>query len=1211
MSIRLPLLARFHRALICAAAAITAACSLPAQTTYRDITLDCGGWFSGFAQAEDSRIYGFGDVFGAWRSDDAGNTWRYLNWGIPEFSIFGQAIAVQRNNANVVFYQTDVALYKSTDGGSTWSKKLGDLGIGDNGAPVYRGASPILIRSNNPNEIWLAAPRKNMTGTLWVSSDGGDSWAKAGGTDFDTNPAITLHNIPGYPNQIWVGSVGGLFVSTNGSSPFTRIGSASSLANVGMISRFPSGTHAGVGLVTRSNNNGGGISRITATDFNNVATYTITDSTTSSLQFGYPTGLQIFSDGTSSAWNTSADRHGFSSDGGQSFTVRGTTLNTTNVPIWTTAARMQATGHPDYGSDQVIETIGNPNKWLITGGGAPMVSLDKGLSWQYLANSNGLAGVKTWVASTSRFSTNVMYVPSADIGSAIITDGGSSGIAAFSSAKSFNFLHGAQKVMEGPDSQNLLIAGVEQSVNRSALIRSTNGGSTWVQLNLAGTGLPESYEGITKSVMSLNNANDFLVVLGRGIDLPSNPGVWRSTNGGASFTPVTGLPSNLVTGARYNSQSCFIDRDATNANLRYFVARDITLYRSTDGGSSWTPAVHPFPNGASFDWAWAFMADPVRSNNLWAAGQWRGVAVSRDGGLSWNQTAQYFDARFVSSCDGKIAVYGKAQGDTVNRFYYSTSDGASFTAITDSTKNFDGLQGITVDRTGRIWVSFNSITIITPPAAAISPPSITSSLSATAPQNSFFNYTIVATNSPTGYSASGLPAGLSLNTSNGVISGTPTASGTSNVSISATNGGGTDTETLVLTVNAASGGGGGSAGLTREYWTGIGGGTITDLTANSAYPNSPTGQDVISTMRATNWSSSSVSSNWGDSFGQRIRGFITAPATGSYTFWISGDDHVELWLSTNDSAASRVRIAHHTDWTGVDEWNKFTTQRSAAISLVSGQRYYVEVLHKEGSGGDSVSVGWRKPSDGVGTTPVEIVPNSVLTTLNSTATATPVISSALTRSITVGTAMSAYTITASNRPTSYGATNLPAGLSVNTSTGVISGTPTTAGTVNTTISATNSGGTGSATLVFTIGTTSNTVNRATGGTATTSSTNSPANESVAQAFDGNTGTKWLTFASSGWIRYAFGGGASWNITRYAITSANDAPERDPRNWTLQGSNNGTSWTTVDTRSAQTFSARFQRREFTVTTPGTYSFYRLNITANQSGTTLQLAELQLY
>lgn len=79
----------------------------------------------------------------------------------------------------------------------------------------------------------------------------------------------------------------------------------------------------------------------------------------------------------------------------------------------------------------------------------------------------------------------------------------------------------------------------------------------------------------------------------------------------------------------------------------------------------------------------------------------------------------------------------------------------------------------------------------------------------------------------------------------------------------------------------------------------------------------------------------------------------------------------------------------------------------------------------------------------------------------------PVINSSLTANGTVGTAFS-YTITATNNPTSFNATSLPGGLSVNTATGVISGTPTTAATTNVGLSATNSTGTGTATLALTI-----------------------------------------------------------------------------------------------------------------------------------------------
>ena len=64
--------------------------------------------------------------------------------------------------------------------------------------------------------------------------------------------------------------------------------------------------------------------------------------------------------------------------------------------------------------------------------------------------------------------------------------------------------------------------------------------------------------------------------------------------------------------------------------------------------------------------------------------------------------------------------------------------------------------------------------------------------------------------------------------------------------------------------------------------------------------------------------------NWADNYGTRMRGYITAPVTGSYTFWIASDNNSELWLSINDNPANKVSIAAVPDWTDSRQWDKYS-----------------------------------------------------------------------------------------------------------------------------------------------------------------------------------------------------------------------------------------------------------------------------------------------
>jgi hypothetical protein len=93
-------------------------------------------------------------------------------------------------------------------------------------------------------------------------------------------------------------------------------------------------------------------------------------------------------------------------------------------------------------------------------------------------------------------------------------------------------------------------------------------------------------------------------------------------------------------------------------------------------------------------------------------------------------------------------------------------------------------------------------TFTLPATTGTSTPVITSASSATGTAGTAFSYQITATNNPTNFDASGLPAGLRVNTSSGLISGTPTAAGLFKIALSASNASGTGTGTLTFTVNS-------------------------------------------------------------------------------------------------------------------------------------------------------------------------------------------------------------------------------------------------------------------------------------------------------------------------------------------------------------------------------------------------------------------------
>jgi hypothetical protein len=107
--------------------------------------------------------------------------------------------------------------------------------------------------------------------------------------------------------------------------------------------------------------------------------------------------------------------------------------------------------------------------------------------------------------------------------------------------------------------------------------------------------------------------------------------------------------------------------------------------------------------------------------------------------------------------------------------------------------------------------------------------------------------------------------------------------------------------------------------------------------------------------------SSATASDVGDDYSRRITGLLEPSNSGTYTFWISGDDDSRLYLGTDAAEASRALIASVPGYSSVQQWDKYPEQQSNAITLQAGQRYWLEVQQREGGGGDHVEVAWQGP----------------------------------------------------------------------------------------------------------------------------------------------------------------------------------------------------------------------------------------------------------
>lgn len=647
---------------------------------------------------------------GVWESDNAGRTWFPIFDSVHVASI--GAIAVAPSNTNIIYVGTGEAdmrsdiqhgdgMYRSDDGGKTWTH----IGLSDT-----RQIGKILVDPKDPNVLYVAALGHqygpNAERGVFKSTDGGRTWSKVlyenqntGAIDLAMDPNdsgtifASLWQTRRPPWNVYPPSNGpssGLFKTTNGGQSWTQIrghGFPSTAGHIG-IAVSPADRNRVYALVDTNDLKDGGIYR----SEDGGATWTLADNENRIWKRGWYFG-GITADPKNAnelyVMNTSTYR---STDGGRSFTaIKG------------------APGGDDYHTLWIYPD--DPNRMILGSDQGVVVSIDGAQTWSSWYNQP--TGQFYHAVTDSRFpywvygaqqDSGAMAVPSRSLHAGIsfrdwkpIDVGGESGTNVadplhpgrlYDNSGTYENVDTGWEMSVDPTLQypnsvwrntwTLPIALSPQNprviyISHQKIFRSGNGGQSWsimspdltrktttVPHNLDAatiadsTGLPQ--RGVVYWIAP-SPVRAHLIWAGTDDGL-----IWRTPDEGAHWinvTPPALTPWSkvgIIDASHFNANTAYaaIDRHRLDDDRPY-------IYKTHDGGTHWSLITSGIPSNESVN---VVREDPRRPGLLYA-GTERAVYVSFDDGARWQSlqlnlpTASMRDIVFRGS-DIILATHGRA-----------------------------------------------------------------------------------------------------------------------------------------------------------------------------------------------------------------------------------------------------------------------------------------------------------------------------------------------------------------------------------------------------------------------------------------------------------------------------------------------------------------------------------------------------------------------
>ncbi len=674
--------------------------SISAQTphNWERTNPGAGGAFNCVEAGPTGIIMVGSDLSGYYRSTDNGNSWQPVGKNSGLNTTHGISIGFDPNNSNIVLVGTDEGIYKSTDGGVTFTSQ-----------PLTSGyITDIEFAESNSSIVYASYhPAHNVAiGAIYKSTDGGDSWIKVSG-NFSSRLILKVEVDPSDPDKVYFLTGQGRYVcgpaevykSTNGGATFTKL--ANGLGEIMDFAIDPVDTE--ILYLTTMNAScsaqyywldlSGSLYK--STDYGNSWTQLV-DTLTGLIWINHnnPSVIRLIDVREPYPWTDYRSSGTFeSTDYGVTWTKTGFVENWDCGYLKENGTCTDQSIYWSYGStfEGIVKTLGrdmsDPDKyyWITTryvygtsDGGAHFNNLyTKEIGTNYW-QSTGIENITMYDMKISEANPDLIYLGFFDIGLWKSKDNGAS----WQACNEKKYTGGWEGTggntyafAPDPDNEALIWAAMQGNVyDTTFMVRSSSYGDvgSWTLIH---NGLPlnanAEFSGLSISKQSpQNNRTLFVCVDGD---------VYRSTNHGNNWSKVFSNGGMRITAV-----------DNFDGSLVY-AGGENGVFRSTDGGNNWVEVGLPEMKGVkgSAGWddgykgVWDIEVDPVTSGKVYVVaygdGDTKGVYKSNNSGTTWTKikSGRYMRSVAISAANPDI-IYVTSSSVYVDGNYDETADDGIF-----------------------------------------------------------------------------------------------------------------------------------------------------------------------------------------------------------------------------------------------------------------------------------------------------------------------------------------------------------------------------------------------------------------------------------------------------------------------------------------------------------------------------------------------------